>query len=79
MTGDPTLLLQPVEPTAQARRRESQVGGDVERTGPPAETLQRRQDVEPSELDVPVGAQLLVESALDLTDDGLQPPPCPNA
>ena len=73
--GDPALLLEPVEPAAQARRREPQVSGDVERPGAAAEALERGEHVEPSERDVPVGAQLLVEPAFDLSDERLQTPP----
>ena len=73
--GDPAFLLEPIEPTTQARRRQPQVGGDVERPGTSAETLERGEHVEPSERDVPVGAQLLVEPPFDLTDERLQAPP----
>ena len=68
--GDPALLLEPIEPAAQARRRQPEVSGDVERPSAAAEALERGEHVEPSEWDVPVGAQLLVALRLPLEAAG---------
>jgi hypothetical protein len=38
--GDPTLLLEPIESAAQARRRQAEVSSDVERPGATAESLE---------------------------------------
>jgi hypothetical protein len=76
MASDPPFLLESVETATQTGRWYPQVGGNIERPGTATESLERCEHVEPAEWNVPVGPQLFVESALDLSDERLQPSPC---
>ena len=75
VTPHPALLLEPVEPAAQARRRDAQRRRDVLRAGAAVELAQRAEHVEPAERHRPLVAQVLVDATLDLGDDRLQVAP----
>ena len=79
VSGDPSLLLQPIEPATDARCGQAEVGRYVERTGKTSETLERRQHIEPSDRNVPIGTEFFVDVPLQFADEGLESAPRSNA
>jgi len=79
MSGDPPFLFQTIEATTQARRREPQIGCDIERSRSSSQALQRGQHIKPAEPDIPIGLELVINSASDLTGDRLKATPCANS